>query len=84
MSALTEKRKREIEEQYAEMRKKAEKKLLLYVICNIDNVDEGQSIAQQVLKDIYKIEGIESASYTYGTNTILMRMMLFLNLVKKH
>jgi hypothetical protein len=70
MSSLTERRKREIEDQYIKMRKDAQKKLLLYVICNINNINEGQNIAQKILKDIYKIGGIESASYTYGTNTI--------------
>jgi hypothetical protein len=70
MSSLTERRKREIEDQYIKMRKDAQNKLLLYVICNINNINEGQNIAQKILKDIYKIGGIESASYTYGTNTI--------------
>jgi hypothetical protein len=70
MSSLTEKRKREIEEQYAKMKREAERKVLLKVICDIKNINDGPIISQRILKDIYKIHGVESASYAYGTNTI--------------
>jgi hypothetical protein len=70
MSSLTDKKKREIEEQYAKMKQEAERKVLLNVICDIRNINEGSIISQRILKEIYKIHGIESASYTYGTNVI--------------
>jgi hypothetical protein len=67
MSSLTEKRKQEIEEQFAKMKREAERKVLLNVTCDIKDIP---IISQRILKDIYKIYGVESASYTYGTNII--------------
>jgi len=70
MSALTDRRKREIDEQLAKIKREAEKKALLKVICDIKNINDGPIITQRILKDIYKIHGVESASYIYGTDTI--------------
>jgi hypothetical protein len=70
VSSLTEKRKREIEEQFAKMKREAERKVLLNVTCDIKDINDGPIISQRILKDIYKIYGVESASYTYGTNII--------------
>lgn len=70
MSSLTEKRKREIEEQIAKMKQQAERKVLLNVVCDIRNINDAPSITQRILKEIYKLHGIESASFIYGTNTI--------------
>jgi hypothetical protein len=66
MSALTDRKKREIDEQLAKIKREAEKKALLNVICNIKNIND----SQRILKDIYKIYGVESASFIYGTNII--------------
>ena len=70
MSSLTEKRKLEIDEEYAKMKREAERKALLNVICDIKQINDGPIISQRILKDIYKIYGVQSASYIYGTNTI--------------
>lgn len=57
-------------EQYAKMKRERERKVLLNVICDIQNINDGPIISQRILKDIYKIYGVESASYIYGTDTI--------------
>jgi hypothetical protein len=70
MSALTDRKKREIDEQLAKMKREAEKKALLNVICDIKNINDGPIISQRILKDIYKIYSVESASFIYGTDTV--------------
>lgn len=69
MSSLTEKRKREIEEQIAKMKQQAERKVLLNVVCDIRNINDAPIITQRILK-VSRLHGIESASFIYGTNTI--------------
>jgi hypothetical protein len=66
MSSLTEKRKREIESLYLKMKQETYKKVMLYVICNI----QSEHIMSDILKSINKLNDIESSSVPYGTNTI--------------
>jgi hypothetical protein len=53
MSSLTEKRKREIEQQIAKMKQQAERKVLLNVVCDIKNTTDAPIITQRILKEIY-------------------------------
>jgi hypothetical protein len=70
LSALTERRKREIEHLYNELKKKSQSKVLLYVICDIADMNSASSIVEEVMKSIKIMNGIESVSYSYGTNVI--------------
>ena len=85
MSALTDRKRREIDEQLAKIKREAEKKALLNIICDIKNINDGPTISQRILNDIYKIYGVESASYIYGTDTItvLAKWNEALNIIEK-
>ncbi len=39
-------------------------------MCNIQNIDDGHVITDQIIKTINNMTDTESASYTYGTNII--------------
>jgi hypothetical protein len=43
---------------------------MLYVMCNIQNIDDGPVITDHIIKTINNMTDTESASYTYGTNII--------------
>lgn len=70
MSALTERKKKEIESLFLKMKQKTYKKVMLYVTCNIQGVNQEPIIVDRILKTINNMNAIESASYDYGTNTI--------------
>jgi 5,10-methylene-tetrahydrofolate dehydrogenase/methenyl tetrahydrofolate cyclohydrolase len=65
MSALTEKKKKEIESLYLKMKQKACRKVMLYV--TLRPLDNEYVIADRILKFINKMNEIESTSYTPGT-----------------
>jgi hypothetical protein len=70
MSALTERRKREIETQFREMKEKRAYKVFLYVFCDTQSLEDTLSIPQVVMDSITRKKGIESISYIDGSNFI--------------
>jgi hypothetical protein len=70
MSSLTERKKKEIETQYREMVAKRARKVFLTVFCNVRHLQDTLAIPQVIMDSIRKLKGIESVSYTNGTNVI--------------
>ena len=70
MSSLTERRKKEIETQYREMVRKRARKVFLTVFCDVRCLQDKLAIPQMIMDSIRKIMGVESVSYTNGTNVI--------------
>ena len=70
MSSLTERKKKEIETQYREMVAKRACKVFLTVFCNVRRLQDTLAIPQMIMDSIRKMRGVESVSYTNGTNVI--------------
>lgn len=70
MSALTEKNKREIEEQYKKLIEKKEKKILLSIYFDLRDPKDGPDISFGIVNFVYQLKEIESAGYSPGTNLV--------------
>ena len=66
MSALTDREKKRIMDQYREMMAKRGYRVFLTVFCDIKNLEE----AQNIMHSIRMIKGVESVSYTNASNVI--------------
>jgi hypothetical protein len=66
MSALTERKKREIEMLYRKLKEKPSK-VFLNIFVNID-ISNNPHIIKQILNFITNMEGVEFSNYTQGTN----------------
>jgi hypothetical protein len=70
MSSLTERKKKEIETQYREMIAKRARKVFLTVFYNVRRLQDTFAIPQVIVDSIRRMRGVESVSYTNGTNVI--------------
>ncbi|HKG90151.1 MAG TPA: hypothetical protein VKA95_17690 [Nitrososphaeraceae archaeon] len=70
MSALTERKKREIETQYREMMAKRGYRVFLTVFCDVKSLEDTFTIPQKIMDSIRKMKGVESVSYTDASNVI--------------
>ena len=61
---------REIETQYQDMMAKRARKVFLTVFCKIRSLEDTLTIPQMIIDSIRKMKGIESVSYSNGTNVI--------------
>jgi hypothetical protein len=69
VSALTEKKKKEIEMLYRKMKEKPSR-VLLNVFTDISKPNEVQAISKRVLNSLGRMRGIKYCGYTKGTNHI--------------
>jgi hypothetical protein len=70
MSALTERKKREIETQFRKMKARRAYKVFLYVLCDTKTLRDTFTIPQMIMDSTKRKKGVESIYYTNGTNVI--------------
>ena len=70
MSSLTPRKMKEIDNQLRQMREKRDRRVFLTVFCNIRRLEDTLALPQMIMDSIRKINGVESVSYTNGTNVI--------------